>query len=349
MAGVIKAVEWEESVEELHEIYRVHSDVNQRKRVQAMWLLRAGMSAGETARIVGIGRRTLTRWLAWYRTGGLKELGKRVPGHAAPGNAARLSEEQLEELVAHTKTGALSTYEDARQWVRSEYGVEYSYQGMYSVACEGRCASEGAASTSRQSRRRSAGGVEKGGLGVALADAGVDAEDRVLFSDEMRLGLRGQVRRVLAPRGVKVVQPVQLEYKWSYLFLAVEPLTGTLKWEWLQRMNKDQIKPVLDDWGLDVVVWDGAPAHKAKLMQQLSAKRLFLPPYSPELNPAERVFEEVRAHVEGEVYESLAAKQAQVERFLRELQADPERVKRLCGWDWIAAALQSLPLSRAVM
>ena len=168
----------------------------------------------------------------------------------------------------------------------------------------------------------------------------------MLFTDEMRVGLRGQVRRVLAPKGVKVVQPVQLEYKWSYLFLAVEPLTGTLKWEWLERMNHEQLKPVLEDWQLDVVVWDGAPAHTAKLMQELATKRLLLPPYSPELNPAERVFEQIRAHVEGKVYQSLEAKQQEVESLLRELEADPERVQRLCGWDWIQAALQALPPSK---
>jgi hypothetical protein len=42
----------------------------------------------------------------------------------------------------------------------------------------------------------------------------------------MRLGLLGQVRRVLAPRGVKVVQRVQLVYKWSYLLLAVTQSRG---------------------------------------------------------------------------------------------------------------------------
>ncbi len=35
-------------------------------------------------------------------------------------------------------------------------------------------------------------------------------------SDEMRLGLRGQTRKVLAPKGVKVVQRLQLRYEWSY-------------------------------------------------------------------------------------------------------------------------------------
>ena len=36
-------------------------------------------------------------------------------------------------------------------------------------------------------------------------------------------------------------------------------------------------------------------------------------PYSPELNPAGRVFEEVRRHIEGEVYPSLEAKRSAIE------------------------------------
>ena len=41
----------------------------------------------------------------------------------------------------------------------------------------------------------------------------------VHFSDEMRLGLPGQTRRVLARRGVKPVQRLQLRYEWSYLLV----------------------------------------------------------------------------------------------------------------------------------
>ncbi len=61
-------------------------------------------------------------------------------------------------------------------------------------------------------------------------------------------------------------------------------------------------------------------------------KRVFLPSYSPELNLAERVFEEVRRRVEGLVYDSIEDKQAKVESCLRGLGADRERVKRLCEW-----------------
>jgi predicted Zn-ribbon and HTH transcriptional regulator len=163
----------------------------------------------------------------------------------------------------------------------------------------------------------------------------------------MRLGLRGQVRRVLAPKGVKVIQRVQLTYTYRYLLLAVEPLQGELRWRWVERMNAATLLPVLEDWKLPAVVWDGAPAHRSSAMETLSTRRIRQPAYAPELNPAERVFEEVRRWTEGKVYESLDEKQRAADRYLKRLQADPERVKRLCGWDWIEEALHSLPPAEA--
>jgi transposase len=165
----------------------------------------------------------------------------------------------------------------------------------------------------------------------------------VQLADELRLGLRGQVRRVLAPRGVKVRQPLQLRYEWAYLLLAVDPQTGALQWAWLERMGQAQLRPVLEAWGLRAVVWDGAGAHRGKALADLPTARVLLPPSSPELNPAERVFEEVRRRAEGRAYATLQAKREAVERFLIALAADPERVKRLCGWAWIQEALAHLP------
>ncbi len=144
-----------------------------------------------------------------------------------------------------------------------------------------------------------------------------------------------------ARRGVRAVQRLQLRYEWSYLLLAVDPLAGSLRWRWLERMNKDCLLPVLAEWALSCVVSDGAPAHKARVTGEPPARRVPLPPYSPELNPAERAFEEVRRLEEGRVYEELAAKREAVERYLQEIAADPERIRSLCGWDWIRDNLQA--------
>ena len=91
------------------------------------------------------------------------------------------------------------------------------------------------------------------------------------------------------------------------------------------------------------VVWDGHGAHTAKLLADVPVARVRLPPYSPELNPAERVFQEVRRRIEGDVYPSLADKQAAAEVYLSELATDPARVRQLCGWAWLTAALDALP------
>ena len=94
------------------------------------------------------------------------------------------------------------------------------------------------------------------------------------------------------------------------------------------------------------IVWDNAPSHRAKVLRE-DDKNLphlhFLPPFSPELNPAERVFEEVRRHVEGKVWQTIEAKVAAVEVYLTGLVKDEQRVRSLVCWDWIADAVERLP------
>jgi transposase len=75
---------------------------------------------------------------------------------------------------------------------------------------------------------------------------------------------------------------------------------------------------------------------------EVGLRRVYQPPYSPELNPAERVFEEVRRWVEGRRYESIEAKKAAVEEVPRRLEAEG-KVSSLVGWRYIRQALKALP------
>ena len=86
-----------------------------------------------------------------------------------------------------------------------------------------------------------------------------------------------------------------------------------------------------------------ASSHRHELVRGVGLPLIGLPPYSPELNPAERVFEEVRRWIEGKVYPSLEDKVAAVEGYLTELESNPDRVRGLAGWDWIEDAIQRLP------
>ncbi|MGE3271555.1 MAG: hypothetical protein AB7P40_22585 [Chloroflexota bacterium] len=75
----------------------------------------------------------------------------------------------------------------------------------------------------------------------------------------------------------------------------------------------------------------------------LPTARVRLPAYSPDLNPSERVLEEVRCRIEGRIYDSVADKQAVAQAYLASLAADPDAVRHLCGWDWLTNALDHLP------
>lgn len=170
------------------------------------------------------------------------------------------------------------------------------------------------------------------------------------FGDEMRLGLLSQVRRVWAPRGVKVVQKVAMTRAWRYLALVVNPRQGTLVWTWAASMRKERVAASVQTWraqGVEAVVWDRASSHRSHLVRDVGLPLVEQPPYAPECNPAERIFEELRRAVEGVLYPDLEAKVAAVEQVLTALATDPDRLKRLVGWSWIQTATASLPANTA--
>lgn len=184
--------------------------------------------------------------------------------------------------------------------------------------------------------------MEKGGLSQALKQAGVKLSDDTVHSDEMRFGLWGQVRQRWGRKGVKIIQKIQIEFAWEYLVLAVNVAQGTLKWAWSPRMNQEHLIPIFQQWSPDAVIWDGASAHRGQAMGEVGFKRIALPPYSPELNPAERVFEYIRGEIEGIVYPSLKAKRYAIDQILRRLNANKNRLRQLIGWQWIHHNLQQL-------
>ena len=169
----------------------------------------------------------------------------------------------------------------------------------------------------------------------------------IVWGDEMKLGLRGQVRQVWAPRGMAVTQAVQMGWKYLYVAVAINPLTGQLWWAWQANMKGEEMARIWGAWAqeadIDGWVWDGARGHTGTDMQAVDAPQVVQPPYAPELNPVERFFRELRRAIEGRVYPDLQAKQDALEPILNAWQAAPERVQRLCGWPWIRKALKDLP------
>ena len=166
------------------------------------------------------------------------------------------------------------------------------------------------------------------------------------FADEMRVGLRGTARRMWGRRGVKVRQRAQTVYEWIYLFCVADGRHGSLLWSWIDSMKADRTAAAVNGLKhgteVEALVWDGAQGHRSRLLETVGLQTVAQPAYSPELNPAERRFEEVRRWVEGRVYGSVEEKMEAVNAYLRRLESDPERVRSLTGWEWIRRNVQGL-------
>ncbi len=188
--------------------------------------------------------------------------------------------------------------------------------------------------------------MERGGLSAALAAAGLTREQVIGWADEIQVGLLGQVRRRWGRCGVRLRQRIQRRRKYRSLFLAAEVRSGRIWYCWLESMKGEQfcgvVRGIERAGVLDALIWDSAPGHADHRVGRIGVPLIALPPYSPELNPAERLFEAIRAEVEGEVYATLEAKCARVDAILARWDAHPEQVRALVGWHWILDALEQL-------
>lgn len=92
-----------------------------------------------------------------------------------------------------------------------------------------------------------------------------------------------------------------------------------------------------------VMVLDGAGWHQSKSMPiPANIRLLSLPPYSPELNPVEHLWDELREkHFHNRAFDSLTALENQLVDALRALESDNERVKSICNWNWIINAVSN--------
>jgi len=138
---------------------------------------------------------------------------------------------------------------------------------------------------------------------------------RRFFQDEARLGLHESVtRRRITARGVKPLQPMLPRYEYFWLYGAVDPSTGESLFLELPALDTPCFQAFLFEFSLafpdtlNVLVLDGAPPHTAHALVVPENVLLFrLPPYSPELNPVERIWLDLRKHLGSGLPASLSA------------------------------------------
>jgi hypothetical protein len=168
---------------------------------------------------------------------------------------------------------------------------------------------------------------------------------RLMFQDEGRFGLLGAPRRCWAPCGVRPVVGARLERKYIYAFSAVSPHDGVLDslvlpWVSAQTMSLF-LAEVAQRHAQEFVfmVMDQAGWHLAgELVVPENMRLLFLPPYSPELNPAEHLWEALREErFANHVFADLDAVECALTAGLRALETNAERTQSMTGFDWITS------------
>lgn len=131
-----------------------------------------------------------------------------------------------------------------------------------------------------------------------------DKQVEIWFQDEARIGQQGTLTSVWAETGSRPTAVRQTEYEWCYLFAAVNPLTGVSSAIVAPTVNttlmNQHLQFISREAGPDkhvILVLDNAGWHVAKtLVVPRNITLLHLPPYSPELNPVERIWAYLRSH-----------------------------------------------------
>lgn len=161
----------------------------------------------------------------------------------------------------------------------------------------------------------------------------------------MRYGLMSNFRRSWSEVGKRAVLPQQQAFINSYLYSAVAPVTG----QSFHLMNLSDMDTKTEEIFLNelkkqhpnqhvVVVIDNAPCHRPKVLHKIPGLSLvYLPSYSPELNPIERFFEELRRGTANKIFTTMEELETRLSEAVNSW--TPDRLRKLCGYDWILTQL----------
>jgi transposase len=196
-----------------------------------------------------------------------------------------------------------------------------------------------------RARRRPSSGRPSRGLEAAVAQAKAAHPDRpveVWAADEHRLGLKPIRRRVWAPVGQRPVALGHHRYQWLHVAAFVQPTSGETVWYLATGLSKPFFEALLAGFARQVgagrerhivLVLDNAGWHGPEGLDVPEGISLvFLPPYSPELQPAEHLWPLVDEPVANRHFATLADLEAVVAERCRRL--EPAILKPHTDFHW---------------
>lgn len=166
-----------------------------------------------------------------------------------------------------------------------------------------------------------------------------------MFQDEGRFGRINDPRRCWAPSGVRPDVPQQVVREYTHAFAAVSPHDGVLDSLILPEVNAEMMTLFLEEVSrrhsdeFIMMFMDQAGWHRAKALKiPENMSLVWLPAYSPQCNPVEHLWEEIREKwFENKVFDSLDSVEDTLVTALATLEKDKKKVLGLTGFDWIVS------------
>jgi len=174
--------------------------------------------------------------------------------------------------------------------------------------------------------------------------------ERTYFQDEMRCGTRTETGRRWMPVGERPCCPVKIGYEFVHLFVAICPATGDMFAMFLPNMTarcftifQEHFHEHLQKEGIGpsvLLVLDRATGHRfAENPHPDEQKLLFIPVASPELNPVERFFKELRKDLKFRVFHSLRQTQDRIEIILKKYWERPELIIKTTNFHYLNTSM----------
>jgi len=166
---------------------------------------------------------------------------------------------------------------------------------------------------------------------------------KIFFADEMRYGLMTNRRRSWSRVGQRAVIPTQREFTNGYLYSAIDPITGDschfLGFSRVDGLTTSQFLMSLQkqySQTHNVIVWDQASFHQTKSLADIPDQTLIsLPAYSPQLNPIERFFEELRRRTNNWVFEDIQHIEEKLEKAIRYFDQNRQKLISIVRYPYI--------------
>lgn len=162
-----------------------------------------------------------------------------------------------------------------------------------------------------------------------------------MFQDEAGFGRINKPKYCWCKKGIRPAVPCHYIREYRYAYGAVEPKTGDGFFLVMPYCNTDCMNLFLQELSKEyandfiVLVCDGAKWHKSNTLQiPENIELVFIPPYTPEMNPIEQIWDEIREKgFKNEVFQTL---DKVVERLCDVIcNLTPNTIKSITGRNWI--------------